>query len=250
MGRGYGQYCPLALAMEMLGERWTLLIVSRIIDGCSQFNQIHRGVPRISPSLLSKRLDELVRAGLVEKVTATRRRAAHYRLTEAGRDLEPIVMQLAVWGQHWARDLVGDDLDLAFLAWSMHTRVNTASMPGGRTVIEFEFSGTPSSFRGFWLVHERDTVDMCLQHPGFDVDVKVIADLRRFVETWRGFRDLESEIRHGHIQLAGDTRLTRQLPLWLQLSALATYPRKRRGPEQRMAGRGASDRTSQARFAG
>lgn len=235
MPRSYGQYCPLALAVEMLGERWTLLIVSRLIDGCSQFNEIHRGVPRISPSLLSKRLDELVRAGLAERVAAGRGRPAHYALTAAGRELEPIIMQLAVWGQRWARDMVDDDYDPAFLLWSMHTRLNVAAMPPGRTVIAFEFSGAPADFEGFWLVHDRGAVDMCLKDPGFEVDVTVRANLHRFIETWRGFRDLATEIRTGQIDIAGPSRLVRQLPAWLMLSSLAGYERKRRGPEQRLA---------------
>lgn len=237
MRRGYGQYCPLALAVETVGERWTLLIVSRLIDGCSQFNQIHRGVPRISPSLLSKRLDELTRAGLVERVAATATEPAHYALTVAGRSLEPIIMQLAVWGQHWARDMVDADYDPAFLLWSMHTRLNTARMPPGRTVIEFLFSGAPADFRGFWLVYHDGEVDMCLKDPGFDVDLKVMADLRRFIETWRGFRDLQAEMQAGQVRVVGEPRLVRQFPDWLLLSSLAVHPRKRRGREQRLAAR-------------
>ncbi len=237
MRRGYGQYCPLALAVEMLGERWTLLIVSRLLDGCSQFNDIHRGVPRISPSLLSARLDQLVRGGLVERVAAKARSPARYALTAAGRGLEPIVEQLAVWGQHWARDMVDDDLDPAFLLWSMHQRLDTTRMPPGRTVIEFEFDGAPPDFRGFWLVSEDGDVDMCLKDPGFRIDLKVVANLRRFIEAWRGFRDLTTEIRAGHVQIAGARHLARQLPDWLMLSSLADHPRKRSGPEQRQAAR-------------
>ncbi|MEZ5284872.1 MAG: helix-turn-helix domain-containing protein [Vicinamibacterales bacterium] len=249
MSRSYGQYCPLALAVEMLGERWTLLIVSRLFDGCTQFNEIHRSVPRISPSLLSKRLGELVSAGILARIPATPKTPAHYALTDAGRDLEPIIMQLAVWGQHWARDMVDDDLDPEFLLWSMHTRLNTAAMPPGRTVIEFEFTDPGADVRGFWLVHEAGAVDMCLKHPGFDVDVRIRADLRRFIETWRGFRPLAAEIRDGHIDIAGPRRLVRQLPAWLMLSAFSAFPRRRDGREQRLAAtrrRPAPDRTPHA----
>lgn len=235
MKRGYGQYCPLALAAETLGERWTLLVVSRLIDGCTQFNQIHRGVPRISPSLLSKRLDQLVDAGLVVRLAATKKQPPRYALTPAGRALEPIIEQLAVWGQTWARDMTLDDLDPAFLLWSMHLRLNTAAMPPGRTVIEFEFNGAPSDCRRFWLVNEDGAVDMCLKHPGHDVDLKVMSDLRLFVEAWRGLRDLRKEIRARRIRVLGLPRLTRQLPDWLMLSSLAVFPRRRRGREQRLA---------------
>lgn len=235
MTRGYGQYCPLALAAELLCERWTLLVVSRLVDGCTQFNEIHRGVPRISPSLLSKRLEQLVDAGLVDHLAATTTQSARYALTPAGDALEPIIDQLAVWGQSWARDMTCDDLDPAFLLWSMHQRLDTSSMPDGRTVIEFEFSGAPKDLRRFWLVNNDGNVDMCLKPPGFDIDLKVLSDLRLFVEAWRGFRDLKAEIRMSHIRLLGPTRLTRQFPNWLMLSALAEHPRERRGREQRMA---------------
>ena len=237
MKRGYGQYCPLALAAELLCERWTLLVVSRVIDGCTQFNQIHRGVPRISPSLLAKRLDQLVRSGLLVRRAATKGRAACYALTPAGQDLEPIIEHLAVWGQHWARDMTKDDLDPGFLLWSMHARLDTSRMPPGRTVIEFEFDAAPKDCRRFWLVNEDGVVDMCLKHPGYDIDVKVASDLRRFIEAWRGFRDLRAEIRARRILLYGLPSLVRQLPDWLRLSSLAVHSRKLQGRERMLSTR-------------
>lgn len=232
MKRGFGQYCPLALAVELLGERWMILVVSRVLDGCRRFNEIHRGVPRISATLLSKRLSQLEDAGIVERQPLDGGSGHEYVPTRAGLELEPIIMDLAAWGQHWSRDMVDDDLDPAFLAWSMHTRIDAGSMPPGRTVIEFEFSGTPTEFRRFWLVNNDGAVDMCLKHPGFDTDLVVRADIRRFVEAWRGIRDLRAEIRGGAIQLEGPARLRRALPTWLQLSALAKFPRLREGKER------------------
>lgn len=233
MARSYGQYCPLSLAAELLGRRWTILVVSRLLDGCSRFNEIHRGVPQMSPTLLSRRLDELERAGLVE----TRRagRGKDYLITEAGRDLEPIVQQLSVWGAHWARDMTEADLDPAFLVWSMHLRMNVEAMPSGRTVIEFSFTGAPKECERFWIVHRDGRVEMCLKDPGLDVDVAVSSDLRRFVEAWRGLRDLRREIRAGHIRVEGPRHLRDQLPEWLLLSQLAPYPRRRPGREHDLA---------------
>lgn len=233
MSRGYGQYCPLALAAELLCERWTVLIVSRLIDGCSQFNAIHRGVPRISPSLLSQRLTQLERAGIV--VRKANGSATRYALTDAGRALEPIIEHLAVWGQEWGRDMRDEDLDPAFLLWSMHTRLDTARMPAGRTVIQFEFSGVPRDCRRFWLVNTDGSVEMCLKDPGYEVTLVVKADLRRFVEAWRGIRDLRAEIRGNRIRVLGPASLCRQFPDWLRLSSLAAYPRRRRGRETRLA---------------
>jgi DNA-binding HxlR family transcriptional regulator len=235
MNRGYGQYCPLSLAAELLCERWTLLIVSRIIDGCTQFNSIHRGLPRIAPAMLAKRLDELERAGIITRPSVTRGTPRTYHLTEAGTALEPIVMQMAVWGQHWARDMRREDLDPGFLAWSMHTRMDTERLPPGRTVIQFEFSGAPSDCRHFWLVAQDQKVDMCVKDPGYEVDVLVRSDLQRFVEAWRGFRNLRAEIRSGNIEVIGARALVRQFPDWLRLSMLAPYERKRPGRERSLA---------------
>ncbi|MGD1926504.1 MAG: winged helix-turn-helix transcriptional regulator [Paracoccaceae bacterium] len=232
--KGYGQYCPLALAAEVLCERWTLLVISRVIDGCTRFNEIHRGVPKISATLLSQRLAQLEHAGLIERRPMKTGRGHIYSLTDAGRDLDPIIMKLAAWGQKWARDMETEDLDPAFLAWSMHTRLNVEAMPAGRTVMEFEFTGTHQGFGRFWLLVEDGVVDMCLKHPGYDPDVTVSADIRRFVEAWRGFRDLQSEIAAGHIRVSGSAQACKALPKWLLLSGLAEFPR-RRGAEAAIA---------------
>jgi DNA-binding HxlR family transcriptional regulator len=229
----YGQYCPLALATELLCRRWTVLVVSRLLDGCTTFSEIHQGVPRISPSLLSTRLKELEYAGLVTHEKNGSR--SRYALTDAGRDLNDIVDAMAVWGQHWARDMDMDDLDIGFLAWSMHLRINVAAMPPGRTVMRFEFSGAPADFRRFWIVNTEGKVDMCLKHPGFDDDLVIEADLRLFVEAWRGFRDLRKEINASRVRVSGPKELCKAFPDWLKLSALAPYERKAEGPERELA---------------
>jgi DNA-binding HxlR family transcriptional regulator len=235
MRRGYGQYCPLALAAELLCRRWTVLVISRLLDGCTTFNEIHRGVPRISPALLSQRLTELEAAGIVSRRKRGRQNGHVYELTDAGRDLDDLVMKMAVWGQQWARDMEMDDLDPGFLAWSMHLGLDTRVMPPGRTVLQFEFSGTPPDCRRFWLVVTDGTVDMCLKHPGFETDLLIEADLRTFVEAWRGFRNLESEIRARRIRLTGPRELKQAFPRWLLLSSLSPYPRRRAGRERRLA---------------
>ncbi|MGB5630958.1 MAG: helix-turn-helix domain-containing protein [Woeseiaceae bacterium] len=230
----YGQYCPLALASELLCRRWTVLVISRLLDGCRTFNQIHQGIPRISPSLLSTRLAELEHAGLVKRRKVPNENRYRYEPTEAALDLTELIGQMAIWGQHWARDMDMDDLDPAFLAWSMSLRMNTDAMPLGRTVVEFEFSGTPTGFRRFWLVNNGGKVDMCLKDPGFETDLHVRSDIRCFVEAWRGFRDLRQEIRTGKIRLSGPKHLVSSFPDWLLLSALAPYRRRVNGRERRL----------------
>jgi DNA-binding HxlR family transcriptional regulator len=232
---GYGQYCPLALAAELLCERWTLLVLSRVIDGCTQFNAIHRGVPRMSPTMLSKRLRQLEHAGLISSRPARRGLPRTYALTPAGQELGPLIDNLAAWGQRWARDMRTDDLDPGFLAWSMHMRVDTTCMPPGRTVIAFEFSGAPRDCRRFWLVNDDGRIDMCMKDPGFEVDVRVRSDLRRFIEAWRGIRDLRAEIAARRVEVLAAPRLARQLPDWLRLSQLAPCPRMRPGRESKLS---------------
>ncbi|NNE07270.1 MAG: helix-turn-helix transcriptional regulator [Gemmatimonadetes bacterium] len=239
MSRGYGQYCPLSLAAEVLCERWTLLVVSRLLMNCSRFNEIHKGLPRMSASLLSQRLLQLEESGVLRREKITDGRGYSYHLTEAGRDLASLVNGFAVWGHEWARDLTQSDLDPRFLVWSMHLRLDTRKMPAGRTVLEFDFSGAPADCRRFWLVNDNGEVEMCLTHPGFDVDLSVRSDLKVFVECWRGFRDLRNEIRARRIKLRGPRDLKRQFPDWLLLHVLAGHERKRGGPERTLARRSA-----------
>jgi len=236
MANGYGMYCPVALATEILGERWSILVVMVVIDGVTRFNEMLRALPRISPSVLSQRLRSLEDAGVIVKQNGPG--GGHeYQLTEAGRELEPIVMNLGAWGQRWARDLALDDLDPLSLAWSIHLRLNTDAMPTGRTVVEFEFSGVPADCSRFWIVTRDGVVDMCVKHPGFDVDLCVISDLRRFVEAWRGFRSLRAELAAGRIRLEGPRDLQRAFPNWLRLSSLAHVERQRPGRERTLSRR-------------
>lgn len=234
MSHGYGQYCPIALATEILGERWTILVVAALMDGVMRFNEMQRALPRISPSVLSQRLRTLEDAGVLAKKSIRGAEGHAYSLTEAGQELSSVIMDLGVWGQRWGRDLVSDDLDPYFLAWSMHLRMNSAAMPPGRTVIEFEFWGAPKGIPRFWIVAKDGVVDLCIKHPGHEVDLQVRAELRRFIETWRGFRPLEAEIAAGHVRLEGPPKLRGAFPKMLLLSSFAESERQRPGHERRI----------------
>lgn len=235
MGQGYGQYCPLALATELLCPRWTILVVSRLLLGCNRFNEIQRSLPQISPSLLSTRLSELVDAGVVLQKRSGNGHGGEYHLTEAGLDLGPIVELLTAWGQQWARDMTVEDLDPAFLLWTMHVQADPSKLPASRTVIEFRFTGSPTSCRKFWLVCTGDEVEMCLKDPGLDIDVAIRSDLRRFIEAWRGFRDLRTEMREGRIRVDGPRALVRRIPDFLLGDAPEPLSRRRPGREMRIA---------------
>jgi DNA-binding HxlR family transcriptional regulator len=218
--RGYGQFCPVAKACELLAERWTLVIVRELVSGGRRFNDIRRGVPLISPSLLSKRLEELCAAGVIHKVK--RGRVAEYELTPAGEELRPIVELMGVWGQRWARSDYGPgDLDASLLMWDLRRTVAPREFPPGRWILQFRFSDGPPRKRTFWLINEEDNVDLCLSDPGFDVDLTIASDVAAFTRVWLGDLSLDRAIAAGSIEVDGNRDLARRLRAWLKLSAFA-----------------------------
>jgi DNA-binding HxlR family transcriptional regulator len=224
MGAGYHQFCPVAKAMELLDERWTMLLVRELILGSERFNDLRRGLPRMSPSLLSKRLHQLVAAGVVERRTEDG--DVRYALTDAGRELAPVVEALGVWGTRWIGELGDMDYDPKLLLWDMHRNVDAEALPRGRTVARFRFRDVPRSVRDWWLVLvPGEEAEVCDEDPGFDVSVTVDADLRSLVQVWRGDVPWERELRAGRIRVEGPTELRRALPGWFTLSPFAVVQR-------------------------
>lgn len=223
MDRSFGQFCPVALACEVLTQRWALLIVRELSAGSARFSEIRRGVPRISATMLKERLDALERAGIVER--RARGASRDYVLTRAGAELAPVIAQIGAWGQRWARDMRPEDLDPGWLVWNMRRRLDTGAMPKGRTVIEIFFTDAPKDRRAFWLVHHEGAVEVCVKPPGFDVDVAVRTSVRALAEVWRGLRQMRAEIGAGRISLEGKPALCRALPGWLMLSVYASIER-------------------------
>lgn len=219
----YGQFCPVAKAMELLDERWTVLIIRELLSGSRHFNEIRRGVPKISPTLLAQRLQRLARAGVVERWTAGGRAA--YRLTTAGEELRPVVDGLGAWGVRWMPEIGDGDLDPHLLMWDMHRRVDRDALPAGRTTVHFRFRDVPKRTRRWWLVMTADGTDLCDFDPGFPVAVTVDADLRSLTEVWRGDRSWREAVRSGGIGMSGPVRMRRELATWLRLSPFADTPR-------------------------
>lgn len=223
MGSSYRQFCPVAKAMELLDERWTLLIVRELVAGSQHFNELRRGVPRMSPTLLSRRLHQLTRAGIVQR--STDGNAVQYVLTEAGRELQPVVEALGVWGIRWIGELGDEDLDPKLLLWDMHRNIDRDAVPAGRTVVQFRFSDVPVGARDWWLVITSDGADVCDVDPGYDVAVTVTAGLRDMVRVWRGDLAWSDAVRSGAIRLHGPAPLRRAIVDWFTLSAFAAVPR-------------------------
>ena len=170
--KGYGQFCPVSKAAEILNERWTILIVRELLCGSRRFNDLRRGVPLMSPSLLSHRLKELQEHGVIERRCLGSTRGGEYCLTPAGEELRPIVMFFGEWGQRWVRSQIReDDLDAGLLMWDMRRTIDAAAFPPERTAVEFEFFDAPKAERLWWLVVHEGEVELCFDDPGFPVDL-------------------------------------------------------------------------------
>lgn len=224
--KGYGQFCPLALASEIVGERWTPLVLRELMLGARRFNAIHRGVPRMSPSLLSRRLGTLENAGIVARVRLDGH--TEYQLTAAGTELLPTLESLASWGKRWLPATLSDDrADPDLIMWDMHRRIELDRLPEGHTVIEFELPDRPQAMRRRWLVGDRAGMEMCVTDPGYEVDLLVCTDSRTIILVWYGDIPLRQAIDQGSIRLHGPATLCRDFPSWLQLSPIAGVPRQR-----------------------
>jgi DNA-binding HxlR family transcriptional regulator len=216
---GYGQFCPIAKTMEILDERWTVLVLRELLVGSHHFNELRRGVPKMSPALLSKRLRSLERAGLViRQVDGNRIR---YELSPGGKELGPIVMSLGEWGVRWRSQLGDEDLDPMLLMWDVHRNLNLEAFPTGRTVLAFTFSDVEPRTRDWRLVVTSREVDVCDFDPGFPVAVTSTSTLRTMVDIWRGTVPWSRALRSGAVHLDGSSAACRALPDWLRLSPFA-----------------------------
>ncbi|HEY5184399.1 MAG TPA: helix-turn-helix domain-containing protein [Actinomycetes bacterium] len=223
MSASYHQFCPVSKAMELLDERWTMLVVRELVSGSEHFNELRRGLPRMSPTLLSRRLHLLVRAGVVDRQVEGN--DVRYVLTQAGHELRPVVEALGAWGIRWIGELGDGDLDPKLLMWDMHRHIDKDAIPDGRTVVQFRFPDAPSDARDWWLVITRGEVDVCDVDPGHAVAVTVTASLRSMVNLWRGDLSWSNALRTGSVQVHGPEGLRRAVPGWFTLSSFAAVPR-------------------------
>lgn len=221
MSSQFGQFCPIALASEVLSQKWMLLVIRELNAGATRFNEIKRGVPRISASLLKTRLDQLEGAGILERRPISPEGPEEYLLTEAGSELKQVLASIGTWGQRWARDIEQEDLDPGWLVWAMHRRIDTGIMPEGRTVIAIQFSDAPRNHRAFWLVCKHPEVEVCLKHPGFDEDVRISTSVCTMAEVWRGIRPLHASIADDALRIDCVPGLRDKVPNWLMLSIFA-----------------------------
>ena len=218
----YGQFCPVAMAAEIFCTRWTPLILREMAAGSTRFNDLRRGLPRISPTLLSKRLKELELAGILRRAAGAED-VNEYRLTPAGEDLKDVVFGLGLWGQRWIEAQSSlRNLDPSLLMWDMRRNVDPTPLPARRCVIQFVYQDQSASRRNWWLVVQPvGGTDLCRVDPGFDVDLYVATDLRTMTAVWMGLRTVADATGSGDMRLTGDKKLQGPMQQWLGLSPFA-----------------------------
>jgi DNA-binding HxlR family transcriptional regulator len=220
---GYGQFCPMSKAMELLDERWTLLVVRELLLGSRHFNDLRRGVPKMSPALLSKRLKALTRAGVVERSETDGR--TNYSLTQCGQELGEVVDALGRWGIRWIGELGEADLDPHLLMWDIRRTVPIDEWPRSRTTIAFQLDGVAARASRWWLVVADGRADVCDFDPGYDVAGTVATSLLTLTRIWRGDVGWSHALLDGGVAVSGPSDVRRAIPSWIGQGAKAAVPR-------------------------
>ncbi len=217
----YGQFCPISKAVEVLGERWTLLVIRELLLGNTQFNQLQRALPRMSPTTLSKRLTELQETALIVRRPISGQQAYEYQLTPAGRELYPVILQLGEWGMRWARGQMSDaDLDVGMLMADIQRRIDPSQLPSGRTALRFKFTDL-EKYADWWVEIQDDDVALCLDDPGHDIDVYFTTDLRTMTEIWMGDLSIREARTKGKLKIVGPPVYLKNPQAWLRLHAMS-----------------------------
>lgn len=220
----YGQFCPISKALEVLGERWTLLIVRELLMGGTRFNELQRGLALISPTILTKRLNELADAGIIMRKKIPGQKGYEYLITEMGRELLPVVKAIGEWGMRWARgNMQESELDLGLLMLYLERSIVPDKLPGARSVIKFRFTDI-EKHADWWIVVDNNSADICTRDPGQDVDVYFTTDLPTMIKVWMGDVPYNTAVRDGHLKLVGPSALTRNVSSWLTPSIFAGIP--------------------------
>jgi DNA-binding HxlR family transcriptional regulator len=220
----YKQFCPVAMAAEILGARWSLVLIRELVAGSTRFNELRRGVPRMSPALLSKRLKDLETAGIVMRARVTGAPDLfEYRLTEAGRSLRTVIEAVGIWGQTWLETEASlENLDPNLLMWDMRRNINPTPMPRRRNTIQVIFTDLREARRNWWLIVQPDQeVDLCSVDPGFDVDLYLSTNLRTMTEIWMGYTTIARAKEQERLIITGSRQLEADLGSWLSLSPFA-----------------------------
>jgi DNA-binding HxlR family transcriptional regulator len=226
--RSYGQFCPVAKAAELFCERWTALILRDLVAGATRFSQLRRGVPLASPTLLSRRLKELEAEGIVERRRADTGRGWTYHLTPAGKEFAPMIEELGVWGQRWSRrELAKHEINLTLLMWGLELAVKPDAFGARRCVVKLTFTDQPEDRRHWWFINEDGRAELCVQEPGFEVDLYLVTTLPDMIYVYRGDLPLARVLEQGRLEAHGAAWARRALLRWLARSSFADVKSQR-----------------------
>ncbi len=220
--KSYGQFCPVAKASELFCERWTPLIVRDLAAGATRFSELQRGVPLMSPTLLSKRLKQLEAEGVIETRAQEHGRGRTYHLTPSGQEFIPLVIALGTWGQRWSRrQLVEGEVDLGLLIWSLERSVDATAFDKAQALVQVEFTDQPRGKRLWWFINRDGACELCLEDPGFEVDLYLAGTLPDMIYIVRGDLPLSRALASGRLEAHGSTRARKALRRWLNLGPLS-----------------------------
>ena len=225
----YQQFCPVAMASEILCNRWTVVLLRELCAVSTRFNDLRRGVPRMSPALLSTRLKELEYHGVLERVLVQKRPEIYeYRLTDAGKELEPVIGAIGNWGHRWVESKPSlENLDPGLLMWDMRRSLNVEPLPPRKLIIQFIYPELARAQQNWWLlVDPKHGADLCSVDPGFDVDLFSRCDLRTMTVIWMGLDTVSKAVADDRLVLIGDMEVAKNMQRWLGLSPFAVQKKQ------------------------
>jgi len=220
----YGQFCPISKAAEIIGEKWTILLVRELCMGSTRFNEFQRGLSLISPTILTKRLNTLIEHGLVAKKKIPGQQGYEYFPTESCKELLPVIKSLGDWGMRWARDnMKDDDFDVELLMLYLQRSVQPEKLVGNETVIRFKFTDLKET-ADWWIVTTGDEVDVCTKDPGKEVEAYFTCTVKTMIDVWMGDLPYRKAVNSGQLKVVGSTSLTKNIFSWLNISVFADLP--------------------------
>ena len=226
--KSYGQFCPVAKAAELFCERWTALILRDMSVGSTRFSELQRGVPLMSPTLLSRRLKQLEAEGIVERRPVANGRGATYHLTPAGTEFVPLVEALGVWGQRWSRrELVEGEMDIGLLIWGLERSVDAGAFGGERAVVQVCFTDQPAGKTNWWFLNQQGGCELCVSDPGFGIDLHLACTLADMIYIYRGDLPLSRAVAGDRLEVTGTAAMRKRLAAWFNLGPLSQVASQR-----------------------
>ena len=218
----YCQFCPVAKAAEILCEKWVILVLRELMMGSTRFNDFRRGLPKISPTILSRRLKTLEEQGVIARTPTSSKRNYEYHLTESGEELRSLILGFGTWGHRWAKNkITNDDLDAGFLLWDMRRRLNTDYFKQNRVVIHIEFTDQKKADRFWWMIVDQNEIDLCFEDTGHEPNIVITTTLPIMTQIWLGYRNVQTAIDKQEIKIVGTYSYVKNITKWLGCSTFA-----------------------------